>query len=61
MSKAAKHRTGDYVVYPAHGVGQVKAVQTQEIAGEKLELLVVEFEKEKMASAKTENKIEARQ
>ncbi len=48
MSKAAKHRTGDYVVYPAHGVGQVKAVQTQEIAGEKLELLVVEIEKDKM-------------
>ena len=48
MNKTAKHSTGDYVVYPAHGVGQIKAIQTQEIAGETLELLVVEFEKEKM-------------
>mgnify|MGYP002629140711 FL=1 len=48
MNKPMKHRTGDYVVYPAHGVGQIKAIQTQEIAGEALEFLVVEFDKEKM-------------
>ena len=47
-SKTNKHREGDYVVYPAHGVGQIKAIQAQEIAGETLEFLVVEFEKEKM-------------
>jgi len=47
-SKTAKHRVGDHVVYPAHGVGQIKAIQKQEIAGEKLEFLVVDFEKERM-------------
>jgi CarD family transcriptional regulator len=35
-------------VYPAHGVGQIKSIQQQAIAGETLEFLVVEFEKEKM-------------
>lgn len=48
MSKTTKFRPGDYVVYPAHGVGQIKSIQDQEIAGETLEFLVVEFEKEKM-------------
>ena len=48
MSKNVKHRPGDYVVYPAHGVGQIKTIQTQEISGENLEFLVVEFAKEKM-------------
>lgn len=48
MSKNAKFRPGDHVVYPAHGVGQIKSIQKQEIAGEKLEFLVVEFEKERM-------------
>ncbi|MFY8157022.1 MAG: CarD family transcriptional regulator, partial [Rhabdaerophilum sp.] len=35
-------------VYPAHGVGQVTAIEEQEIAGFKLELFVVSFTKEKM-------------
>lgn len=48
MSKNTKFRPGDHVVYPAHGVGQIKSIQKQEIAGEKLEFLVVEFEKERM-------------
>ena len=48
MSKNVKHRPGDYVVYPAHGVGQIKSIQNQEIAGEEHEFIVVEFEKEKM-------------
>lgn len=41
-------KPGEYVVYPAHGVGQVTAVEEQEIAGFKLELFVVSFAKEKM-------------
>ena len=39
---------GDYVVYPTHGVGQVTGVESQEIAGHKLKMLVVEFPKERM-------------
>ena len=41
-------RPGEYIVYPAHGVGQVTAIEEQEIAGFKLELFVVSFAKEKM-------------
>tara|TARA_B100000700_G_C14663683_1_gene677561 strand:- start:82 stop:591 length:510 start_codon:yes stop_codon:yes gene_type:complete len=41
-------RPDDYVVYPAHGVGQIVAIEEQEVAGIKLELFVVFFEKDKM-------------
>jgi CarD family transcriptional regulator len=41
-------KPGEFIVYPAHGVGQVTAVEEQEIAGFKLELFVVSFAKEKM-------------
>ena len=39
---------GDQVVYPTHGVGKIIEVQQQELAGIKLQLYVVEFEKDKM-------------
>ena len=41
-------KPGEYIVYPAHGVGQIVAVEEQEIAGMKLELYVIVFEKDKM-------------
>lgn len=41
-------RTGEYIVYPAHGVGQIMAIEEQEVAGFKLELFVVVFSKDKM-------------
>ena len=41
-------RPNEFVVYPAHGVGQVLSIEEQEIAGIKLELFVVSFEKDKM-------------
>jgi len=41
-------KTGEAVVYPAHGVGRITAIEEQEIAGYKLELFVVSFEKDKM-------------
>lgn len=40
--------TGEYVVYPTHGVGKVSDVTKQTIAGSELELLVVNFDKDKM-------------
>ncbi|MCG8503519.1 MAG: CarD family transcriptional regulator [Sphingomonadales bacterium] len=49
----------DYVVYPKHGVGRVIALENQEIAGTKLELYVVRFEKEKMTLRVPTNKAEA--
>ena len=39
---------GEYVVYPTHGVGKVADVTKQNIAGYELELLVVNFDKDKM-------------
>lgn len=39
---------GEYVVYPTHGVGKVADVTKQNIAGSELELLVINFDKDKM-------------
>jgi CarD family transcriptional regulator len=41
-------RTNEFVVYPAHGVGQILAIEDQEIAGARLELFVINFMKDKM-------------
>ena len=40
--------SGDYVVYPSHGVGKISDISKQTIAGSELELLVVNFDKDKM-------------
>lgn len=47
---ASRHafKANEYIVYPAHGVGQITAIEEQEIAGHKLELFVITFEKDKM-------------
>jgi len=39
---------GDHVVYPTHGVGRVTGIVTEEIAGHRLTLIVVEFEDNRM-------------
>ena len=41
-------KTGESVVYPAHGVGRIVGIEEQEIAGISLELFVIQFEKDKM-------------
>jgi CarD family transcriptional regulator len=38
----------EYIVYPAHGVGQIVAIEEEEVAGFKLELFVISFIKDKM-------------
>ncbi len=43
-----KFKANEFVVYPAHGVGKISSVEEQEIAGAKLELYVIHFEKDKM-------------
>ena len=40
--------SGEYVVYPAHGVGKVADISKQTVAGSELELIVVNFAKDKM-------------
>ncbi|WP_036558414.1 CarD family transcriptional regulator [Actibacterium ureilyticum] len=60
MSKTKKteFRPNDYVVYPAHGVGQIVSIEEQEIAGIALELFVISFEKDKMTLRVPTNKAE---
>ncbi len=46
--KRPDFRTNDWVVYPAHGVGRIVSVVEQEVAGIKMELFVINFDKDKM-------------
>ena len=48
MSEKTLFKTGDHVVYPTHGVGKVLAVEATEIAGHKLELFVIYFDRDRM-------------
>jgi CarD family transcriptional regulator len=42
-------RLSEFVVYPAHGVGQILAIEVQTIAGACLEFFVIYFVKSKMS------------
>ncbi len=46
--KKLSFKVGEQVVYPAHGVGRITAIEEQEIAGSRLELYIVDFEREKL-------------
>ena len=50
MTDKSEHefKIGDHVVYPAHGVGIVVAVEQQDVVGTMLELYVITFDHEKM-------------
>ena len=52
-------KTGEYIVYPAHGVGQITAIEEQEVAGHKLELFVINFEQDKLTLRVPVSKIES--
>ena len=41
-------KPSEFIVYPAHGVGQIVAIEEQVVAGFKLELFVISFVKDKM-------------
>jgi CarD family transcriptional regulator len=58
MTKTRKpeFRPNEFVVYPAHGVGKILSIEEQEIAGFKLELFVIHFEKDKMTLRVPTNK-----
>ncbi len=55
-SKKSEFRPNDYVVYPAHGVGQIVSIEEQEVAGISLELFVLSFDKDKMTLRVPTNK-----
>lgn len=48
MSKDYTFNPGDFVVYPAHGVGQVTEIQKTAVAGQNLELIAINFNKDKL-------------
>jgi len=48
VSQRHGFKTSEYIVYPAHGVGRIVSIEEQEVAGLKLELFVITFEKDKM-------------
>jgi CarD family transcriptional regulator len=41
-------KKGDYVVYPAHGVGYIEGVETQTIGGMEIRLYSISFQKDRM-------------
>lgn len=46
--KKTSFKVGEFIVYPAHGVGQVTGVEQEVIAGFDIEVYVVAFEQDKM-------------
>lgn len=48
MTHSLEFTRGDYVVYPTHGVGRIKSIEDQEVAGHHLQVFVIEFEKSRM-------------
>jgi len=47
-TQRAGFKTGEYIVYPAHGVGLIQSIEEQEVAGLTLELFVIGFEQDKL-------------
>ena len=45
---APEFRPNQYVVYPTHGVGKIISIERQDVAGTRLELFVISFDKDKM-------------
>lgn len=48
ITQRAGFKTGEYIVYPAHGVGLIQSIEEQEVAGLSLELFVIAFEQDKL-------------
>ncbi|WP_119392864.1 CarD family transcriptional regulator [Taklimakanibacter lacteus] len=59
-AKKLLFKVNELIVYPAHGVGRVVQIEEQEIAGIKLELYIVDFEKEKLRLKVPTSKSEAK-
>ncbi len=48
MSEGIEFKSGNWVVYPTHGVGKVVGFEEQEIGGCQLKLIVISFERDRM-------------
>src|ERR1700723_1976953 len=47
-NKKYEFKANDHVVYPTHGVGKVSGIEEKEVAGLRMELFIIDFEKDKM-------------
>ena len=47
-SKKLDFKTGQYVVYPTQGVGKLLRIEEQTIAGQKIKMMVIDFERNHM-------------
>lgn len=47
-TQRAGFKVSEFIVYPAHGVGQITAIEEQEISDLVLELFVINFEQDKL-------------
>ncbi|RZV44462.1 MAG: CarD family transcriptional regulator [Acidimicrobiales bacterium] len=47
-SAKLKFKIGDFIVYPAHGVGKVVGIETETVIDMKVEVYVISFEQDKM-------------
>jgi CarD family transcriptional regulator len=57
MTERHGFNVGEFIVYPAHGVGEIVSIDDQEIAGLKLELFVIHFVKHNLTLRVPTNKI----
>lgn len=48
MAKMSSFSCGNHVIYPAHGVGKIKSIETHKVGGQSLEMFVISFEKDRM-------------
>lgn len=48
MTKTSSFACGNHVVYPAHGVGKIKSIETYAVGEESLDMFVISFEKDRM-------------
>ena len=47
-NRKLEFKAHDHVVYPTHGVGRITKIEEQEVAGLRMELYVIMFDKDKM-------------
>lgn len=50
-------KAGDHAFYPSHGVGKIVEIETLEIGGQKLDVLIMYFEKERLTIKVPANQI----
>ena len=48
MSEKVEFCEGDFVVYPTHGVGKVTGIESQDISGFIIKVIVIHFENDRM-------------